>query len=104
MAELDLPQSGITTLETYMPWPNLEAAKEDQILNKIQAESYQAQLYLRNHLNNIHQKVYGVVNGKAIEEGTFDVLNFGFGIRPINKHLRVQIINYQSGMRRATSQ
>jgi hypothetical protein len=70
VAELDLPHSGITTLETHMPWPNLEAAKEDKILNAVQAESYQAQLYLRNHLNVIHQKVYGVGQmGKSLEEG-----------------------------------
>jgi hypothetical protein len=70
LAELDLPHSGITTLELHMPWPNLEAAKAAGKLTAIQAESYQAQLYLRNHLNKIHQTVYGIGPiGKPLEEG-----------------------------------
>jgi hypothetical protein len=53
-----------------MPWPNLEAAKAAGRINAVQAESYQAQLYLRNHLNVIHQKVYGVGQmGKSLEDG-----------------------------------
>ena len=53
-----------------MPWPNLEAAKEEKMLNAVQAESYQAQLYLRNHLNVIYQKVYGIGQmGKSLEDG-----------------------------------
>jgi hypothetical protein len=53
-----------------MPWPNLEAAKAAGKLTAFQAESYQAQLYLRNHLNKIHQTVYGVGPiGKSLEEG-----------------------------------
>jgi hypothetical protein len=70
LAELDLPHSGITTLEMHMPWPNLEAAKAAGKLTAVQAESYQAQLYLRNHLNKIHQTVYGVGPiGRSLEEG-----------------------------------
>lgn len=55
-----------------MPWPNLEAAKASGKLSAVQAESYQAQLYLRNHLNVIHQKVYGVGQmGKSLEDGQY---------------------------------
>jgi hypothetical protein len=53
-----------------MPWPNLEAAKAARQLRAVEAESYMAQLYLRNHLNGIHQKVYGVgQQGRSLEDG-----------------------------------
>jgi len=56
--------------EKYMPWPNLEAAKAAGRINAVQTESYQAQLYLRNHLNRIHSELYGVKpTGESLEEG-----------------------------------
>lgn len=71
IAELDLPQSNITMHETNMPWPNFRAAhEEDKICTALQAESYGAQLFLRNHLNTIHSKVYGpnILTGRSLEE------------------------------------
>lgn len=53
-----------------MPWPNLEAAKDAGTINSLQAESYQAQLYLQSHLNEIYQKVYSIgLVGEPLEEG-----------------------------------
>lgn len=55
-----------------MPWPNLKAAEAIGRLTIVQAQSYQAQLYLRSHLNRIYQTVYGIgPTGKPLEEGRY---------------------------------
>ena len=58
VAELDLPHSGILTLEPVMPYPNLSLAEEISTLTPMEATSYQAQLWMRSHLNEIHRKLY----------------------------------------------
>lgn len=58
VAELPCPHSGILTLEDGMPHPNLQAARDIDGLDSLILESYTAQLYLRKHLNTLHNMFY----------------------------------------------
>ncbi|KAH8685747.1 hypothetical protein BGZ60DRAFT_365116 [Tricladium varicosporioides] len=57
VAELPFPHSGILTYEDDMPSPNLVAANEAGF-NSTVMESYAAQLFLRKHLNQLHNMFY----------------------------------------------
>ncbi|QSZ36517.1 hypothetical protein DSL72_006397 [Monilinia vaccinii-corymbosi] len=62
VAELPCPHSGILTYEENMPSPNIvEAVKEGFDQNVLL--SYQGQLYLRKHLNQLHNMFYKPDNG-----------------------------------------
>lgn len=63
VAELPCPHSGILTLEEDMPSPNLEAASEEGI-DPIVLRNYSAQLFMRKHLNQLHNMFYKPDNGK----------------------------------------
>jgi hypothetical protein len=56
LAELDLPKSEVLDWAEYIPFPNVTALAED--VDEIKAKSYMAQLMLRQHLNEIHRKIY----------------------------------------------
>lgn len=58
-----LPQSGIMKLEENMPDPNFGEAGKDGFEHKV-IMSYMAQLYLRKHLNTLHQNLYTRKPGK----------------------------------------
>jgi hypothetical protein len=58
LAELPYTHSGILTLEEGMPPPNLQAAKDEDGFEELILESYSAQLYLRKHLNKLHNMFY----------------------------------------------
>jgi hypothetical protein len=58
VAELPCPHSGILTYEEDMPAPNLQAACEDDGFDHRIIESYSAQLFLRKHLNQLHNMFY----------------------------------------------
>lgn len=58
VAELNLPMSGILTLEENMPAPNFMAALEFDRFDPIHIESYMTQLQLRKHLNQLHTMFY----------------------------------------------
>ncbi|KUJ11887.1 uncharacterized protein LY89DRAFT_593488 [Mollisia scopiformis] len=57
VAELPCPHSGILTYEEDIPNPNYEAAVQDGFDHRI-IESYSAQLFLRRHLNQLHNMFY----------------------------------------------
>jgi hypothetical protein len=57
VAELPCPHSGILTYEEDMPAPNYTAAVADGFEPRI-IESYSAQLFLRKHLNQLHNMFY----------------------------------------------
>ena len=57
LAELRLPPSGILAYEQQMPYPSGEEALRHGFRHYV-IESYSAQLYLRNQLNNIHKNLY----------------------------------------------
>lgn len=63
VAELPCPHSGILTFEDDMPGPNLQAASDDGFDARI-IESYTAQLFLRKHLNQLHNMFYKPDNGQ----------------------------------------
>lgn len=69
-AELDLPQSGIAALEMHMPLPNQEAAMAAQQLTRVEAGSYEAQIYLLRHLRTVNEKGYGIGTGESLKDGT----------------------------------
>lgn len=58
LAELPCPHSGILNFEEGMPAPNLQAAQDKDGIDGIVLESYSAQLYLRKHLNMLHNMFY----------------------------------------------
>lgn len=62
VAELPCPHSGILTYEENMPSPNIVEAVKDGFEEKI-VSSYQGQLYLRKHLNRLHNMFYKPDNG-----------------------------------------
>jgi hypothetical protein len=64
VAELPVPHSGILTYEEDMPSPNLQAAADIDGFDPLHMESYSAQLYLRKHLNQLHNMFYKPVNGE----------------------------------------
>jgi hypothetical protein len=47
-----------------MPGPNLQAASDVDGFDPFVIESYAAQLYLRKHLNQLHNMFYKPDNGK----------------------------------------
>ncbi|CAG8951092.1 hypothetical protein HYFRA_00006490 [Hymenoscyphus fraxineus] len=57
VAELPCPHSGILTYEEDMPSPNLGVMQQDGF-DPIVVESYSAQLFLRKHLNLLHNMFY----------------------------------------------
>jgi hypothetical protein len=64
VAELPCPHSGILTLEEDMPSPNFTAAADIDGFGPMVVESYGAQLFLRKHLNQLHNMFYKPENGK----------------------------------------
>lgn len=64
VAELPCPHSGILTFEDDMPGPNLQAACDVDGFDPRIIESYSAQLFLRKHLNQLHNMFYKPDNGK----------------------------------------
>ena len=52
------PHSGILTYEEDMPTPNYLAACENDGFDQRIIESYSAQLFLRKHLNQLHNMFY----------------------------------------------
>lgn len=58
VAEIPIPQSGILTFEEDMPAPNLHAASAEDGFDPLVMESYGAQLFLRKHLNQLHNMFY----------------------------------------------
>ena len=64
VAELPFPQSGILTYEDDMPTPNLQAASNVDGFDPIIIESYGAQLFLRKHLNALHNMFYRPTTGE----------------------------------------
>ena len=66
VAELPVPHSGILTYEEDMPGPNLQAAADVDGFDPLVVESYSAQLYLRKHLNQLHNMFYKPENGKCM--------------------------------------
>lgn len=58
LAELPCPHSGILTYEEDMPHPNMKAACEMDGFDERVIESYSAQLFLRKHLNSLHNMFY----------------------------------------------
>lgn len=75
MAELPFPHSGILTYEDDMPSPNLVAANEAGF-NSTVMESYAAQLFLRKHLNQLHNMFYKPENGELFPQNTCISLTF----------------------------
>lgn len=65
VAELPVPHSGILTYEEDMPGPNLQAAADVDGFDPLVVESYSAQLYLRKHLNQLHNMFYKPENGRS---------------------------------------
>jgi hypothetical protein len=64
VAELPCPHSGILTFEDDMPGPNLQAAVDVDGFHPFIIESYSAQLFLRKHLNQLHNMFYKPESGK----------------------------------------
>ena len=62
VAELPCPHSGILTYEEDMPHPNFKT-EEDGKDNDI-VHSYIGQLFLRKHLNQLHNMFYRPDGGK----------------------------------------
>lgn len=80
IAEIHRHQSGISALEDYLPYPDIARwlelwhpggsdPKAEERTSRI-IESYQAQLYLRKHLNRIHGVVYKGDNPKVDLQST----------------------------------
>ncbi|ESZ96001.1 hypothetical protein SBOR_3621 [Sclerotinia borealis F-4128] len=61
VAELPCPHSGILTYEENMPSPDIYEAVQDGFDEEVMA-SYQGQLYLRKHLNQLHNMFYNPEN------------------------------------------
>ncbi|ERS95930.1 hypothetical protein HMPREF1624_07464 [Sporothrix schenckii ATCC 58251] len=71
LAELHLPPSGILQYEKHFPYPRISFLAKHGVEQRV-LESYTAQLYLRNQLNDIHKTLYhgdfnGEPNFKSIE-------------------------------------
>lgn len=58
VAELPCPHSGILTYEEDMPGPNLQHAVDVDGFDHMIIQSYTAQLFLRKHLNQLHNMFY----------------------------------------------
>lgn len=65
VAELPCPHSGILTYEENMPSPNIVEAVKEGFDEKVLL-SYQGQLYLRKHLNQLHNMFYKPDNGMSL--------------------------------------
>ncbi|KAI0134125.1 hypothetical protein BJ170DRAFT_716509 [Xylariales sp. AK1849] len=75
LAELQMPQSGILNYESTMPYPNL-SSHSNEGYSELVTSSYQAQLYLRKQLNNIHNSLYSRRSphtDKTMEEELFEI-------------------------------
>ncbi|KFZ15957.1 hypothetical protein V501_02491 [Pseudogymnoascus sp. VKM F-4519 (FW-2642)] len=59
VAELEVPQSGILSLESIMPWPNLIMAEKNNEISAKASWCYSMQLVYRRKLNIIHRDLYG---------------------------------------------
>ncbi|KFY42362.1 hypothetical protein V494_02450 [Pseudogymnoascus sp. VKM F-4513 (FW-928)] len=59
VAELEVPQSGILSLESIMPWPNLIMAEKNNEISAKASWCYSMQLVYRQKLNIIHRDLYG---------------------------------------------
>ncbi|OBT71578.1 hypothetical protein VF21_09296 [Pseudogymnoascus sp. 05NY08] len=59
VAELEVPQSGILSLESIMPWPNLAMAEHNNEISAKASWCYSMQLVYRKKLNIIHRDLYG---------------------------------------------
>jgi hypothetical protein len=73
VAELPCPHSGILTYEEDMPGPNLRDATNVDGFDARVMESYSAQLYIRKHLNQLHNMFYRPENGKHKSSNLFAV-------------------------------
>lgn len=58
VAELPMPHSGILTYEDDMPQPNLQAAIDIDQFSQEVIKAYLAQLFMRKHLNMLHNMLY----------------------------------------------
>lgn len=65
VAELPCPHSGILTYEEDMPHPNIQSVVDNDGVSPLIVESYIAQLFLRKHLNQLHNMFYRPENGKC---------------------------------------
>jgi hypothetical protein len=66
-----------------MPPPNMEAAVKTDGFDARVIESYTAQLYLRQHLNTLHNTFYRPESGKTISpSSTFDI-NVSVDLTPV---------------------
>ncbi|KFY59113.1 hypothetical protein V497_04497 [Pseudogymnoascus sp. VKM F-4516 (FW-969)] len=59
VAELEVPQSDILSLESIMPWPNLIMAEKNNEISAKASWCYSMQLVYRKKLNIIHRDLYG---------------------------------------------
>ncbi|ELR05856.1 hypothetical protein VC83_08305 [Pseudogymnoascus destructans] len=59
VAELEVPQSDILSLESIMPWPNLTMAQNNNEISAKASWCYSMQLVYRKKLNIIHRDLYG---------------------------------------------
>jgi hypothetical protein len=58
VAELEVPQSGILTLESTMPWPDLSLAVKNGEITEEESSYYFMQVLYRKKLNVIHRELY----------------------------------------------
>lgn len=65
VAELPCPHSGILTYEEDMPHPNIQSIVDTGGVTPLIIESYIAQLFLRKHLNQLHNMFYKPEIGKS---------------------------------------
>ncbi|EJT68926.1 hypothetical protein GGTG_13516 [Gaeumannomyces tritici R3-111a-1] len=73
IAELHLPQSGISTYEENFPLPPLSGAMANGIDERV-AKSYLGQLYLRKQLNKAHTLLYGDRIERSHYRGMLDMI------------------------------
>jgi hypothetical protein len=59
VAELNVPQSVIMSLESMVPWPNFQFAMDNNEMDTHEVQCYSAQLWFRKELNKIHRDLYG---------------------------------------------
>jgi len=59
-----MPHSNILTYEEDMPGPNLQAASDIDGFDRRIIEAYSAQLFIRKHLNMLHNMFYKPGDGK----------------------------------------
>jgi hypothetical protein len=74
VAELDVPRSGILSLESVIPWPNLAAAVGNQEMTEREIHYYSAQVFIRKKLNFLHREYYD----PSKEQGKYSLLSNSF--------------------------